>query len=89
MSAEQNRNAQIMKELNQTHGKTMTTLNTELMISQHNLQSNSKPFTTSLSQEKLTEVCDFLSISISNAVKEDEKELERPMTYSEMRSRYG
>lgn len=83
------RNEQIIKELYQKHGETMNTLKSELKVSQQNSQPNSIPITTSLSQEKLKEACDFLSTSISNAVKEDEKELDRPMTYSEMRSRYG
>ena len=88
MSTKQNeRNEQIIKELNQKHGKTMNTLKSE--IKGHASQQRSVPFTTSLSKEKLKEACDFLGTAISNAVKEDEKELERPMTYSEMRARYG
>lgn len=68
------RNEQIVKELYQKYGQ--------------NYGQNykcSQPSTTSLSKE----VCNFLSTSLSNAVKEDENELNRPMTYSEMRARFG
>jgi hypothetical protein len=73
------RNDKIVKNLYTTHGDKMSS--TMIDVISDNITPNT--------QQNAKDILQNLETQLKNAFAEDEKELERPMTYSEMRERYG